>query len=210
MGSSLGVEWGRAASPMRGEIRSGDIHIVHPVIGGTLIAVGDGLGHGDAAADASARCKAVLTSGDSGRVISLMNACHEALIGTRGAALSIAVLDVHARVLTWLGVGNVRGVLVRADTSASPPREEFLSRGGIVGHNLPPLHASIVTVEPSDTLLMATDGVRLGFLSSVASELGPAAFASELLKQHGRTNDDALVLAARLLVPQDAENLPRV
>jgi hypothetical protein len=49
---------------------------------------------------------------------------------------------------------------------------------------------------------MATDGVRSGF-EATARRRGPcAAIAGAILAGHGRADDDALVLAARL--PGDA------
>ncbi len=201
LGRAPGVEWGFAATAMAGQSRSGDRQLVHPVRGGTLLAVADGLGHGDEAADAAARCAKVLMGSKSGRVIPLVRTCHDALIGSRGVALSLAVLDVASRELTWLSVGNVRGVLVRADERTVPPREELLSRGGIVGLRLPALHASTLSVEAGDLFVMATDGVDVGFVSSVDTHLGPAELATALLAQHGGATDDALVFVARLLGP---------
>jgi hypothetical protein len=208
LGCAPGVDWGVAARAMPGEARSGDRQIVHPVVGGTLLAVADGLGHGAEAADAAARCAAVLIHGDSGHVIPLMRACHETLVGSRGVALSLAVLDVSARSLTWLSVGNVRGILVRADRRVTPAREELLSRGGIVGLHLPPLRASTLSVEAGDMFVMATDGVSVEFISSVDTQSGPAALARTLLERHGGDADDALVLAARLLGPSSDGSSP--
>lgn len=199
LGRAPGVEWGFAATAMAGELESGDRQLVQPVVGGTLLAVADGIGHGAEAAEAATRCAEVLVRGDSTRLIPLVRTCHEALVGSRGVALSVAVLDVVARSLTWLSVGNVRGVLVRADRQAAPDREELLSRGGIVGLHLPPLHASTLSVESGDMFVMATDGVDVQFISSVDTQLGPAELARALLARHGGAADDALVLVARLL-----------
>ena len=62
--------------------------------------------------------------------------------------------------MTWLGVGNVEGVLIRADTRATPAAESVLLRGGVVGYQLPALQASVVPVSRGDLLILATDGIR--------------------------------------------------
>src|SRR5262245_48923688 len=80
----LGIEWGVATSTMAGEKRSGDQYIVRETSAGSLIAVVDGIGHGDAAAEASTRALEVLTSSIGAGVIPAVRRSHEALIGTRG------------------------------------------------------------------------------------------------------------------------------
>ena len=47
------LERGEAGEPLAGEERSGDLAVWAPYAGGALVAAIDGLGHGDAAADAA-------------------------------------------------------------------------------------------------------------------------------------------------------------
>ena len=66
----------------------------------------------------------------------LMKLCHEALHTTRGAVLTLASFNGLDGTVTWLGVGNVDGVLLRADPKAMPVREYVLLHGGVVGLQL--------------------------------------------------------------------------
>ena len=43
------IAWGVASRPSPGEVASGDLHLIQPTMDGVLLAVVDGLGHGDAA-----------------------------------------------------------------------------------------------------------------------------------------------------------------
>ena len=82
--------------------------------------------------------------------------------------------------LTWLGVGNVEGLLVRADVLARPSRNAVLQRGGVVGYQLPPLRASVLAVGPGDTLIFATDGVRTRFADGLDLDRPPQEIALEV------------------------------
>jgi len=50
-------------------------------------------------------------------LVSLVQKCHEALRPTRGVVLSLALIDFQLGTLTWLGIGNVQGVLIRSTIS---------------------------------------------------------------------------------------------
>ena len=84
--------------------------------------------------------------------------CHERLRDTRGVVLSLGLFATGS--LTWLGVGNVDGVLVRSGSGAP---EQLLVRSGVVGRRLPSLELSRLTVARGDTLILATDGIDQGF-----------------------------------------------
>jgi phosphoserine phosphatase RsbX len=195
--TSPGLEWGVAATPMRGEKESGDAHVVLARPTGSLVAVVDGIGHGSDAAEAAKTAARAIARHHGSGAIALMRRCHEALIGTRGVVMSIAMVDQHDDTLTWLGVGNVSGVLCRNDPSATPRREEMLARGGVVGLQLPLLQASVAALAPGDVIVMTTDGVRHGFADAFSTREAPALVAERILREHGRGTDDALVLVAR-------------
>src|SRR5690348_888551 len=100
-----------AARPYPGEQVSGDLCSIQPGTGAYRIALIDGLGHGgDAAVAARAADEALATHPDLTALDALM-ACHRALSGTRGAAITIASVDLERAQLTYAGVGNVEGRL---------------------------------------------------------------------------------------------------
>ncbi len=194
------IEWGAAASTLPGQAVSGDRFVVVPFPGGVLVAVADGLGHGEAAALAAEIAVAILAQCAAEPVTALIQRCHEALLTTRGVVMSLASFNGQDNTMAWLGVGNVEGVLFRADAKAIPPHEAILLRGGTVGYRLPPLRASVLPVAPGDTLIFVTDGIHSSFagdLALAASSHAPQQIADDILSRHGRQTDDALVLAVR-------------
>jgi hypothetical protein len=193
------IAWGAAARPLEGEAESGDLYVVQPFPKGVLVAAVDGLGHGPEAAAAARSAVAILKDYAHEPVISLLRRCHERLLRTRGAVMSLASFNALDSTMTWLGVGNVEGVLLRADAAADPPRENVLLRSGVVGYQLPTLHASILPVTRGDVLILATDGIRSGFAEDVSLSDPPQRIAEHILARRATGMDDALVVVARYL-----------
>lgn len=191
------LDWGWAGAALEGDA-SGDVHVVAEFAGGVLVAVIDGLGHGIEAAAAAQQAARVLESYAGEPLAALVERCHVALRGTRGAVMTLASLDGEGS-MTWAGVGNVEAFLLRAGAGAERPRESIGLRGGIVGYQLPTVRASTLSVSPGDVLLMATDGVRGGFAEAAPPHASPQELADTILERYGRGSDDALVLAARYL-----------
>ncbi|MGH2625432.1 MAG: SpoIIE family protein phosphatase [Anaerolineales bacterium] len=193
------LEWGVATHTLPGQVECGDLHVIQPFAGGVMVGVVDGLGHGEEAAAAAKLAVATLSKRPEESVLSLVRHCHRALRGTRGVVMSIASLSGADDAMTWLGIGNVEGVLYRADAQGAPDRESILLRGGVVGYELPPLRAVMVPISRGDTLLLATDGIRAGFADDPALAESPQRLADHILAKYARETDDALVLAVRYL-----------
>lgn len=191
------AEYGVAKFVLPGESESGDQHLVCCNESGVLIAAIDGIGHGGEAASAARAAIAVLRNGVGDPIISLVTACHEKLRTTRGVVLSLASVDVRHGLMTWLGVGNVQGVLVR-NGNKSNSQETLLLRGGVVGDHLPQLQAAVLPVTPGDLLVFATDGVRADFVRTLSSMENPQRAAERIMKNFCSQSDDALVLALRI------------
>ena len=191
------LDWAVAERPQPGETASGDACLVQPFPGGVLVAVVDALGHGAEAAATAQQAIAALARSPGDPVAELLRRCHDALLSTRGAVLSLASFDAMHATMTWLGVGNVEGVLALADQTLEPSRATLVTFGGIVGAELPRARPWIVPVAPGDTLLFATDGVRTEFADGIAPLGPPAQIADGILARHAKGTDDALVLVAR-------------
>lgn len=193
------IDWGAAGLSLAGETRSGDAYVVKTWEKRFLAAVIDGLGHGNQAADAAAVAAGILTgpAPNPDDLVSLMSQCHESLLRTRGVVLSLALFDAANHAMTWLGVGNVEGLLFHAAPQANPARESLLRRGGVVGYQMPPLRPSTIPVSRGDLLIFSTDGIRSGFEKEVNPEIAPRQIADMILENYRKKEDDALVLVVR-------------
>ena len=199
-GGARWVDVGVAGRALEGEDKSGDCELICAFPGGMLLGAFDGLGHGSEAAEAARLARATCERRAGASVISLVKWCHAELVGTRGVAMSLASLNASDATMTWLGVGNVEGLLWQRDGTGRVIRSGLVIRGGVVGAQLPPLRAEVVTVTPGDTLAFATDGIRREFAEHVALNRAPQDLADRILLDFGRPTDDALVLVARFLL----------
>ena len=192
---AAGIEWSAAAATMPGEAESGDRCWAGAVANGMMFAVMDGLGHGRAAAAASDIAIATLERHVGDPLIELLRHCHESLRGTRGVAMSLAVFDTENAMLTWIGVGNVEGTLLRR--GAGLPSSKLLLRNGVVGIHLPILRAGELAVQSGDILTMATDGVTAESPMRMSMDGQIESMADGILASACKGTDDALVLVAR-------------
>jgi len=193
------IESGFFTMPLPGQDVSGDSHMIKSLKNGILIAVVDGLGHGyEAAAAAKIAIETLDTSADE-QIIAMVRRCHEALKGTRGVVMSIAFLDLLDKKITWLGVGNIEGMLLRQDTNSVISHERLLLRGGALGYQLPPLKESVIPVIPGDTLIFVTDGIRSSFETCINLSEKPQQIADNIMAHFAKRTDDALVLVVRYI-----------
>lgn len=190
--------WGVASFVLPGQVECGDLHVVAPFPNGVLLAVIDGLGHGRDAATAARIAAVTLSNQAEESVIPLVRQCHERLLKTRGVAMTLASFNGIDSTITWLGVGNVEGFLLRSGVNRRE-KAAVLLRGGVVGYSLPPLRAEILPVACGDTLVLATDGIRSGFADALFLEGSPQQIADQVLTVSGNGTDDALVLVARFV-----------
>jgi negative regulator of sigma-B (phosphoserine phosphatase) len=193
------VELGIAARCRHGEAMSGDLAVVKVLPAGALVAGIDGLGHGSEAAHAARRAAEVMRESPGEDLVQLVQRCHSALRGTRGAAISVAFVSALESRMTWLGVGNVEGRVLSGDPAETRPKGSLALGRGVPGHELPAVRAATIAVQPGDVLLLATDGVGAGFADSLELSGSSQTISERILSDHWKQSDDALVIVVRYL-----------
>jgi phosphoserine phosphatase RsbX len=197
MNGSAAIDWGHASLMMPGETSSGDRCVIAPADGTVLIAVIDGLGHGEEAAAAANAAAGVLEASPNESLRTLFDRCDAQLRATRGAAMTVARFESSGRTLDWLGTGNIKTVLLRRSASGFTCMD-LLTYSGVVGTQSPKRPASKIQVMPGDVLILATDGVDRKFIDSIRYDEAPQMQAERLLATYRSPTDDALVVVARL------------
>jgi negative regulator of sigma-B (phosphoserine phosphatase) len=187
------LERGVAGRAHEGEGRSGDVAVFAPAPGGGLVAVIDGLGHGDPAADAAEAAAALVGEHAGLPPQRLLDRCHQALRRTRGAVMTLAWFDLDAAEMAWTGVGNVEARLVRAGRRPVSP----VVLGGVVGYNLPNVRVTTVALKPADAVVLATDGIAADYSEAIAPGMRAQELADAVLERYGKGTDDALAAAVR-------------
>lgn len=183
-----------AARPYPGETVSGDAWSVDWWGQTCRLALIDGLGHGLDAAVVARRAVAGLREHPALGPAEALTVCQRVLAGSRGAAISIAALDLAAGQLTYAGIGNVEAQLWQAGRSERP-----IAYRGIVGVTPRTPRAFVIPLAPTWLLAVWTDGlssrVDLGMLAG-QNDSDPEQMAGMLLQEWGRATDDATVLVA--------------
>jgi len=193
------LEYGVSSLTAAGEEESGDLHLVKTIPGGTLLAAVDGAGHGREAAAVARRAISTLEAHACDGVISLIQRCHEQLRATRGAVMSVATINGVENKLSWLGIGDIEGIVLRCGPVLNSTAETLLRRPGIVGYRLPRLEATVTPIAPGDLLILATDGIRAGFARQFSLEDEPRKIAEYISSSFRKGLDDGLVLVVRYL-----------
>ncbi len=191
------LDIGIVLTPMRGEDVSGDNYYIGYSGDRCLLAAIDGLGHGSEALAAARIAGEVLDRNPDDTLIRQMRTCHEALQAMRGVVMNLARFNETDETVSWTGVGNVGGVLIRNDGDGEHRFEHIIPRSGVVGFRLPQLVVSTLPVRSGDTLILTTDGVRDGFFESVDITKPAQEIAETVSVRFGRDNDDTLVVVAQ-------------
>ena len=188
------VEIAVAARPYPGETVSGDAWRVDWDRDTCRIAMIDGLGHGPEAAAAAAAATSTLAAHPALELVSVIQECHVALKGTRGAAVLLIRIAMVSGEVTFAGVGNVEAQIWQAGRT-----RHLMSDRGIVGATLPRIRPVSISLEPEWLFLMYTDGIRGRFDPPTLqqSALDVNGLAHAILNDWSRSTDDATVLVAQ-------------
>ena len=170
---------------------------------GGVVAVIDGLGHGERAAIAARRAEAaVLAGGDD--PASVLEAIHFVLRGTRGAVAAVVVATPER--IRFAGVGNIGACII------GPTRQtHFTSVWGVLGGNARRAPVQEAAWSSDDALIMHSDGIgRVAeeFTKQHLRFVNPTLAAGILLRDGMARIDDQTVLVLAQSFRQRTLQLP--
>jgi phosphoserine phosphatase RsbX len=159
-----------------------------------VMAMIDGLGHGETAEIAALAAMEYVSEHLDETIEEILFGCNKAIAGTIGVAMSITMLDKLNGVASFAGVGNTTAKVVsrqnwRSFSMASDP--------GIVGERIRSLFTENVEYLPDYLLLMYTDGISpmidIGkYDAEHRADLGT--WAEMLVEDWGSKNDDRTLM----------------
>ncbi|HET6345382.1 MAG TPA: ATP-binding SpoIIE family protein phosphatase [Myxococcota bacterium] len=188
--SALGV----VCRAMPGEDVSGDAWSVNlDSDAGTFLVV-DGLGHGPLAAAAARAATATFSECADRDPVGVVQAVHEALRPTRGAAVGVLRVRWAEGGAQYVGVGNIAAHLLHDRDSRS-----LVSQNGTAGMQAPRIQAFDYAWLPGGLIVLHSDGLRSRWSLDPYPGLAmrdPALIAGVLYRDFFRSTDDATVLVA--------------
>lgn len=187
---------GMVSIPLQGEDVCGDSYLAIPGGSRSLYMVVDGLGHGFGASQAAVEAVKAVKISSHESLTEIMMSTHNALKSTRGAAMSVAMVDHDRLTLKYAGVGNVSASLANGSATRGMP-----SQNGTLGAILPKIIEYTYPFDPGTHLLMFSDGLTskcgLGGYQGMQNR-PPGLLAGLLYRDFSRKRDDATVLVASL------------
>jgi anti-sigma regulatory factor (Ser/Thr protein kinase) len=191
---SVEDRFGAVCVPIRKESECGDAWRLGTGAAAALVLI-DGLGHGPEAAEAARVGMERFEENSVTSPVESLLEIHDALRPTRGAAMSMSVIDDAAGRIEFVGIGNVDARIVTADESIHLPPQN-----GIVGHTIPTPRITTAPWPAGACLVMHTDGLSARWRLDAYPGLRlahPALIAGVLFRDFGRERDDATVVVLR-------------
>src|SRR3984957_7700577 len=143
---------GSAVAPYPGEQVCGDNWAFSETVQGRTVMVADGAGPGvEAARAADLAVRTFLQHADE-PCEDVVERIHRVLMPTRGAAVAVARIDEAARMVRYVGVGNICGTLVTAETS-----KHMVSHNGTAGHVAPRIREFTYNFASNPLLILHSD-----------------------------------------------------
>ena len=183
---------GSAHLATAGESVCGDACVIVDMAQGVLLGVADGLGHGPSAREAADAACAHVRAHVNDPLDILLRGVDRALVGTRGAVVSLMALDPKAGWARFAGVGNVELHTLSRANMAAP------NTPGILGRGFRSVRVWEHPLAEGDLLVMTSDGVSIHFDLKTFAHLAPQALADALVARFHKKHDDASCAVARV------------
>jgi len=173
---------------------NGDSFVVKQWEQSALVAVIDGLGHGQEAHQAAEIARQYVEGHFTSSLASIFLGVSRACVASRGVVMGVARFDRPLSKLTFASLGNVEG---RVFNSSQPVTLQV--KRGILGHThkLPIVNEQ--RWDPESVFVLYSDGLssRWQWSDFNFDNESSSRIAQELLLKHGRKEDDATVIVVK-------------
>jgi len=189
------IEVGVVSVPIKGEDCCGDGWGARKTVDSMLLMVVDGLGHGIFASEAAREAERVFAASRTDSPTPILQDSHDALKKTRGAAMAITTLHLERQLVSFAGVGNIGGSIVRPGGTRG-----MASHNGTIGHYLDRIQEFTFPWDAESILVMHSDGLKSGWdlkpYPGIWSK-HPGLIAGMLYRDFARDRDDVTILVAK-------------
>jgi anti-sigma regulatory factor (Ser/Thr protein kinase) len=189
------LDFGAATRAHPGMRLNGDAFVIKRWDGKALVAVIDGLGHGQYAHRAAQKAREYVERHVDQELVRMFRGVGRACRATRGVVMAVACFDWEAERLTF---GMVGDIVSRVFGSREPIH--FRIRRGILGGQAPNPVVTHHPWEPGSVLVLHSDGLtsrwRWTDFPDLARESATVA-AQRLLRGLAKDNDDATVVVVK-------------
>jgi len=175
---------------------SGDEYFIKRYNDNIFVAVIDGLGHGFFAKEAAQEAKKYLEYSYKKPIKQIFNEVDEVLRKTRGAVMSIALINKSDKKLTYSGIGNI-AVKVYSDNLNIKP----ININGVLGTHPRKIKIFEYNWGNEFLIILHTDGIKENWaLNPNFWYEHPIKIAHYIIDKYWRGNDDATIVVGGLRV----------
>ena len=195
-----GTDYGVVRLPKSGQEVCGDSCSAFSSPESLRVMMADGLGHGSGAAEASTEAARIFDTTRDRPLAEVIDRMHAGLRSTRGAAVAVAEVDMTARTLSFVGIGNITGTIV-----APGHTQSLVSHNGTVGHQLGRVKEFSYPWPAGALLILHSDGLSSRWNLESYDRLGsrhPSLIAGVLYRDFSRGRDDSTVAVFREARPE--------
>ena len=179
--------------PKPGFKSNGDAYFIKRYEDNAIVAVIDGIGHGDKASQASKIALKVLEDRFREDLEQIVINIHRQSHGSRGCVMGMVRMNKEGRI-EYLGVGNIRTQIYTTDMY-----KRLVSFDGLLGSNMRTLRTDRFELTTPCLIVMHSDGVSSFNFDDKRIVYRPIMeLAKESFEKHKKSSDDATLLIARI------------
>jgi anti-sigma regulatory factor (Ser/Thr protein kinase) len=179
--------------PKPGFKNNGDAYFIKRYEDSAMVAVVDGIGHGDKASEASKIAVKVIEDKFRDELDQMVLTIHRKLHGSRGCVIGIVRMNKEGKI-EYLGVGNIRTQIYTTERY-----KRLVSFDGLLGSNIRTLRTDRLALSTPCLIVLHSDGVSSFNFDDRRIVYRPVMeITKEAFEQHKKSSDDATLLIARI------------
>ncbi len=179
--------------PKPGFKSNGDAYFIKRYEDSAIVAVVDGIGHGDKASEASKMALKVIEDKYRDDLDQIVLTMHRKLHGSRGCVVGIVRMNKEGKI-EYIGVGNIRAQIYTTEMY-----KRLVSFDGLLGSNVRTLRTDRLTLSTPCLIVLHSDGVASFNFDDKRIVYRPVMeIAKEAFEKNKKSSDDATLLIARI------------
>ncbi|MDH5402088.1 MAG: SpoIIE family protein phosphatase [Candidatus Heimdallarchaeota archaeon] len=148
------LEYYSKSHPKKGESYNGDAIFIRDRKEEFVVAVIDGLGHGEKASTSSKEAVNILRQHKTVTFENIINKLHNHLTKFVGCQMFLAKIDKINDIIKYVSIGNVQGYLLSKDDNIALP-----TKRGVIGQNIPKIKEKKYQIRNDCIMIIHTDGI---------------------------------------------------
>ncbi|MDM8514829.1 ATP-binding protein/SpoIIE family protein phosphatase [Desulfobacterales bacterium HSG16] len=181
------------SKPKLGETVSGDDYFFKHLPSYVIFSVIDALGHGFHAHQVAKHALNILENNFQDSLLSIIKRCHEGLKGSRGAAMSIGMIDFKTNNFQHVSIGNVE---TRVYGTPSPIKP--VCTNGTMGLIMENARINVYPYSKNSCIVMFSDGISNKFeIEQGLLRKSPQEISNYIFTGYAKNYDDATVLVVK-------------